>query len=459
MISTPSISLNIAGVAFKLRSWAAFSTTTEMRRMTTACLPKLPNSPEIDFAHHDAQVSRLNHGSFGACPTAVLHAQHQLRSSWLAQPDIWFFSGKLQSSLAEAAASVIPFLTKDWQLDNTNISKDQVCLVENATVATLVVANRWSHKLQPGDVVVTLSVIYGACLHALREYCEKAGAEICVLKVPFPAKSAAHIMDEVEGQLKVLSARGRRIRFAFMDHVSSQPALLLPVHELVAACRRHGTDDMEIAVDGAHSIGSCAVDVQTIGADWFFSNLHKWAFAPPTATVLQARSPHLMQDTRHPIVSWAWGAGLQSESQFTGTRDYSAMLAVPAAMAYLRDWRSSMGECAPEYCRRRVIESGRELSAAWGTESRWNEVDDELIATQAMVKLPVELRVDDVPGQPGQGVRAKLRDDFGVEAAIGNFQGEIGAYVRLSYAIYNTPSDIARLRDGILHILDRQRGE
>ena len=47
-----------------------------------------------------------------------------------------------------------------------------------------------------------------------------------------------------------------------------------------------------------------------VGADWWFSNLHKWAFAPPTAAVLVARDASLLADTHHAVPSWAYPKGL-----------------------------------------------------------------------------------------------------------------------------------------------------
>ena len=72
-------------------------------------------------------------------------------------------------------------------------------------------------------------------------------------------------------------------RYVLLDHVSSQPAVVCPVAEMVALCRRRGVS--EVAVDGAHALGQVAINVDEIGADYSFSNLHKWAFAAPTATV------------------------------------------------------------------------------------------------------------------------------------------------------------------------------
>jgi|TARA_B110000208_G_C11501016_1_gene333215 selenocysteine lyase/cysteine desulfurase len=72
-----------------------------------------------------------------------------------------------------------------------------------------------------------------------------------------------------------------------------------------------------------------------------------------------------------------------------------------------------------------------------------------------MVQLPHALVCDDVPGEPSEGLRATLREEYGVEAAIGSF-GEKGTFVRLSCAVYTTMSDVERLRDAVLEITAQQ---
>lgn len=407
-----------------------------------------PGLASDDFAHHAKGLARLNHGSFGAVPRPVLQQQQAHLEAWLASPDEWFFSGHLQDELRLAARSAAPAIGASDAVD------DQICLVDNSSVAAVTVARRWSEAVQEGDLVLVLSVAYLACVHALREYCERRGAMVKTIHVPFPCKSHLEILSTFESQLAALQASGQKIRFAFLDHVSSQPALLLPVKEMVALCRRYGTADVEVCVDGAHGVGSCIVDVGDIGADWYFSNLHKWGFAPNTATILHAATPELMRETRHPITSWYWRGGLAAEARFPGTRDYSALLATPAAMEYLRRWRSESGEDSRSFSHRRVLESASKLAEAWGTAGE--ESAEELVATQSMVRLPRDLRVDDIPGQPGRGVREQLRQQFQVEAAIGNF-GDRGNFVRLSFAVYNTEEEIERLRNAVLEVLALQR--
>ncbi|CAJ1327324.1 unnamed protein product, partial [Effrenium voratum] len=393
-----------------------------------------------DFQHHAAGLARLNHASFGSPPLPVQKVQQRMRDACLAAPDALFFSGELQQSVARAAESAAPLI---------NAEADQVCLMENATVAAMTVFNRWMwgllKRVCTGNSVLVLSTVYQANLFALRATCERAGAGVIVVEAPFPTADKEEVLSALRRALKE-----HRIRYAYLDHVSSQPALELPIREMVRLCHEHGVE--EVCVDGAHTIGSADYDVEDVGAEWFFSNLHKWAFAPSTATLLHGKK-ELLENTSHAVVSWNWGQGLRRESQFPGSRDYSAFLAVPAAVDYLRTWRSALGEDSQSFCRRRVREAARELQEAWGTEPA---VPDDMVATQAMVQLPVDLKVLDQPGVPGQGLRSLLRERFQVEAAVGNF-GAKGNFVRLSYAVYNTQEDIHRLRDAVDVLLREQR--
>ena len=162
----------------------------------------------------------------------------------------------MQQKQKEAARSTIPHLTRD---DPSTISDEQICLVENLTVATVAVARRWSKLIKPGDVIIVFSVGYKASLNVLREYCESVGGKLESIQVPFPPSSPNEIVDHVKGQLDNLP---KKPRFALLDHISSQPAILLPIAELSDLVRRYGTSDMEVAVDGAHSIGSAIFDVK-----------------------------------------------------------------------------------------------------------------------------------------------------------------------------------------------------
>ena len=375
-----------------------------------------------DFDHHAPGIARLNHGSFGATPAPVLAATEACRARWLAQPDDEYFSGALDDELQAATAAAA---------DAIGAPAAETALVENATVAAAIVFRRWSE----GTVLLPANAYGGVKASALAAFGPRRVKE---WPFPFPGTSHELVLDWLDQALTQHDPR-----YVLLDHVSSQPAVVCPVAEMVALCRRRGV--AEVAVDGAHALGQVAINVDEIGADYSFSNLHKWAFAAPTATVL-----HSLRELQHVVPSW--GAGdFATESRWTGTRDYAAMRAVPAALAYLQDWRSAGGLTASEFNRVGLRRAVDELSAAWSVDAAYHE---ECLGSMGMVRLPAGLDLSqDVPGQPvgPDSVRSRLRDRYGVEAAVGGFPD--GGFLRLSHAVYTSDDDIERLRDAVLELV------
>ena len=128
---------------------------------------------------------------------------------------------------------------------------EEVCLLGNATDACMAVALRWAKLLaerskgaaDPGSVLL-LDWTYASNKLILQGTCGSgaASAPIVEAAVPFPLQSPAQILDSLQTAL-----RQHRPRFALLEHVMSQPAMILPVAEMVALCRDAGVE--EVAVD------------------------------------------------------------------------------------------------------------------------------------------------------------------------------------------------------------------
>lgn len=76
------------------------------------------------------------------------------------------------------------------------------------------------------------------------------------------------------------------IYIAVFSHITSIPAVILPVEEIIKACHDNGALAL---VDGAHAIGAIPVDVKKLGADFWLSNGHKWLFTPKGSAVLYVK--------------------------------------------------------------------------------------------------------------------------------------------------------------------------
>jgi isopenicillin-N epimerase len=238
--------------------------------------------------------------------------------------------------------------------------------------------------------------------------------------VAFPRPDDADVLVGLAG------AVSGRTRLAVLDHITSSTALLLPIGEMIAACHARG---VPVLVDGAHAPGQVSLDLGALNADWYVGNCHKWLFAPKGCGFLWARADR--QDGIHPaVISHGYGQGFTAEFDWTGTRDPSAWLAVPAALAV----HARLGGTA--LMARNVAlaaAAGAGLAARWGTETG---AGNRAAAAMAMVRLP--------GGGDAAGLRARLLA-AGTDVPIMAHGGRL--WLRLSAQAYNEGADFERMGD------------
>ena len=283
--------------------------------MAHAAMKLLHRPEEIKqrfFAHHSKPVARLNHGSFGSCPTPVQAEQLVWQQQWNAQPDE-FCHEILEEALLSARNEVASAIGCS---DVNNL-----VLIDNATTAAVMVAQQVSRGFHRGEyprgsVILMLDCAYGAVKKVFRHYLidSSAGARIVDVKIPFPVNSVAEVLqaietsltelqtecehlDHVTGQANGLINIGEMsqpeqtrplIPLAIVDHISSMPTFVLPLSDIIPLLRRHGVQ--RVFVDGAHAVGNIDIDVDSLQVDYYTSNLHKWAFAPTAAAFLYMAS-------------------------------------------------------------------------------------------------------------------------------------------------------------------------
>jgi isopenicillin-N epimerase len=261
----------------------------------------------------DPAVTYLNHGSFGACPTAVLAVQAELRRELEREP-VDFLAVRLPGRLNAAREKLAAFLGAD--------SAD-LAFVPNATTGVNAVLR--SLPFQPGDELLTTTHTYAACRKTIDYVAARSGFSVVVATVPFPLRDAEAVVEAV------LARASERTRLAVLDHVTSPTALILPVARLVAELRRRG---IETLIDGAHAPGMVPLALSELGAAYYTGNAHKWLCAPKGAAFLHVRRD--CQAGLHPsVISHGYGSGFQAEFDWTGTVDPSPWLCIPEAIAYL----------------------------------------------------------------------------------------------------------------------------
>jgi isopenicillin-N epimerase len=346
----------------------------------------------------DPAVTYLNHGAFGACPRPVFE-RYQAWQVELEREPSDFIARRLPGLLAEARGALGAYV---------GARPDDLTFVPNATTGVNIVAR--ALQLQPDGEILATEHEYGACNFTW----QRTGATYVQAPV-------GELFEHVTEHTRVL----------FVSHITSETGLLLPVEELVARGRELG---LVTVVDGAHAPAHVPLDLESLGADFYAGNCHKWLCAPKGAGFLHVREDwHDRVDGA--IVSWGYaedGGTFLSRTELQGTRDSAAYLSVPAAIDFVQEHDDG------DRCVALAREARRELCAL---------LDEEPIAPESMVLRMATFRA---PG--ARELHRTLWEDYRIE--IPAMSDDL---MRISVAMYTEREDVDRLLDALAHVLNPSR--
>ena len=333
----------------------------------------------------DPGVTYLNHGGYGACTVAVFERYQALQRELELNPTE-FLGRRFDSLVAASREALAAFV---------GARADDLVLVPNATSALNAVIR--SLRLQPGDEVLTTRHEYGAVLRTWE----------------FVGATLVHAEPE-----ELADAIGPRTAVVSVSHITSPTARLLPVAEICAAAREAGALAI---VDGAHAPGHVPLELESLGADVYAGNCHKWLGAPKGAAFLWARPEH-QQWIEPLVVSWGYGddRSFADRHGWQGTRDPAAFLTIPAAI-------EAHGSFDLERCRRlaasfhdRLPPVGPPAPQMWATEVEASDAEE---------------------------LQRRLHDEHRIEVVVSAWEGR--NLLRISVAPYNDAGDVERLLEAL----------
>ncbi len=386
----------------------------------------------------DPAITFLNHGSFGACPRAVLDVQEAWRDQIEAEP-VRFLGRELNGRLASVREALGGFVGAD---------PDDLALIANATGGVNAVLR--SMRFQPGDEILTTDHEYNAVLNVLRFVAERDGAGVRVVTLPFPAVSQDDVLE------RVLAGATVRTRLAVISHVTSPTALILPIERIVPELAERGIDTL---VDGAHAVGMVPLDLDALRAAYYTGNLHKWACGPKGAAFLHVRRDR-QAGVRPGTISHGLNAPSIDRSRFRlefdwqGTLDPTAWLAVPAALDFVGGlvqggWHAVMARNHDLAVYARDALAGVLGGAQLGSPT-------PMIGAMAALPMPIDGPLGGVAGGSSpldsDPLQLVLYERFGIEVPIGAWPVPAALpetppirFIRASAAIHNDAADVDRL--------------
>jgi isopenicillin-N epimerase len=364
----------------------------------------------------------LNHGSFGIPPEPV----RAVRRQWIDAVDGQPMDVYVRQFAPEIRA------TRERLADFVGTDASNLVLVENATFGMNVVAESW--RPTPGDQIVLNAHEYGAVRRIWERKCRRSGASIFDVQLPQVFESPEAVVDAIAAQIPP------RASLLVISHITSPTALIMPIAAICRMARQRG---LPVCVDGPHAPAQVLMDIDSLDCDFYVASCHKWLSATLGTGFLVAHPR--VQSLVEPLIQ-SWGLLLPQTPQrwddeftWTGTRDPSIYLSIPAAIDFieqigLESFRARTYYLAAQ-ARARLIDQfdGQPI----GRGEQWYG---------CMAHVPL-------PKGDWSSLQEALWRDYGIEVPIIQFGG--AWYVRVSCHLYNRIEQIDYLVESLASCLGR----
>jgi isopenicillin-N epimerase len=361
----------------------------------------------------DPSITFLNHGSFGATPKPVFREYQRWQRELENQP-VEFLGRRHDGLMRESREALAAYL---------GTRAENLVYTQNVTISMNIVAR--SLELGAGDEVLSTNHEYGAMDRTWRFLSKEHG--FTYINQPVSLDSQA---DLVESFWRAVTPQTRVI---FLSHITSPTATIFPVEKIIQRARERGIITI---IDGAHVAGHIPLNLDSLGADFYGGNLHKWLCAPKGAGFLYAR-PEMQHFLKPLVVSWGYesltpsGSTFIDHNEWWGTRDIAAFLTVPMAIRFQQehDWAEVRSAC-----HRLAVETWKRIHELTGQTPLHS--DPEIwFAQMTVATLPADVDI--------AALKQKLYDEYRVEIPLIDWHGN--KLIRLSVQGYNSSRDTDRL--------------
>ncbi|MBC8312523.1 MAG: aminotransferase class V-fold PLP-dependent enzyme [Candidatus Marinimicrobia bacterium] len=359
----------------------------------------------------------LNHGSFGSCPSPIFDEFQRFQRLLESQP-IAFLDEHISQNILTAQQALSTFI---------NCDADDIVFFTNPTTAINEVMR--SIPLIDGDEVLSSTHEYGALDKAWDFICKKRGATHVKADIPNPIPSKAAFIDAF------VSAITSRTKVIFISHITSSTGLIFPIEEIIKIAQQK---NIMTIVDGAHVPGHIPLDLTNLGADIYTGTCHKWLLCPKGTSFLFVKK-ELQHQIEPLIVSWGYEnpefsrTPFQNNHLWQGTRDISPFLTIPKAIEF-RDayhWND-----VSAVSKEMILDFRKELVSTFETVPLFEDDASQWLGQMYSFSIPNHIH-------DCLQIKSQLIHDHNIEIPV--FVWAHKLYLRISINGYNSEDDLHRL--------------
>ena len=361
----------------------------------------------------DPNITYLNHGSYGSCPSSVFNDYQKLQKRLEQQP-VQFMTKYLWKYLKESRDTLGTFL---------NCDGDDLLLFANPTTAINNVIENLN--LNKGDEVLMTQHEYGALVRAWSRSSKRNNFSIVQQPVKVPVSSKKNFIKQF------LAGITMNTKVVFISQITSQTGLIFPIKEICEYATKKG---IVTIVDGAHVPGHIDLNISNLECDFYTGTCHKWLCAPKGSSFLYVRKS-FQANIKPQVVSWGeegddpGPSQFQMDFQWQGTKDMSSFLSIPSAIHFIEsnNWKENH-----KISKELILEVSEDLKNLFGTNPLFKSED----WVGQMVSHPL-------PSNTPENLKEMLWEKFLIEVPV--FEWKKQKYKRVSAHFYNDRNDMNTL--------------
>lgn len=251
-----------------------------------------PTSTGLEQHRHQfpalANKTYLNYGGQGPLPTPALAAIQaaydylQQNGPFSRRAIEWFMEEVEQTRRAIAT--------------ELGVAAATITLTEAVSVGCNIAL--WGLDWQPGDHLLLSDCEHPGIVAAAQQLSRRFGVEVSTC----PLMQTLNQGDPVAA---ILQALRPRTRLVVVSHILWNTGQVLPMAEIVAACRQFTPQERPLAilVDAAQSVGVLPLNLKALDADFYAFTGHKWWCGPEGLGGLYVR-PQSLESLQPTFIGW-----------------------------------------------------------------------------------------------------------------------------------------------------------